>query len=84
MELQFFLLEVQVVEVSANLIIWLWSNHRVNSGKNLQGLHLRKMGNKVRWWGGVDEWWLVCDFEYRVLVEPAWHAQVLGVMIGTW
>jgi hypothetical protein len=85
MELQCFLLDVQVVEVSANLIIsWLWSNRQVNSGKNLRGLHLRKMGNKVRWWGGVNKWWLVRGCEYRVLAELAWLAQALGVTTIAW
>ncbi len=47
-------------------------------------LRLRKMGNKVRWWGGVDEWWLVCGCEYGVLVDLAWHVQVLGLMTRAW
>jgi hypothetical protein len=35
MEWQFFLPDVQVVEVRANLIIWLWSNQRVKQWKKL-------------------------------------------------
>ncbi len=42
------------------------------------------MGNMVRWWDGINEQWLVRGFEYRVLVELAWHARVLGVTIGAW
>jgi hypothetical protein len=36
-------------------------------------LHLRKIGNKVMLWGGVDERWFVHGFEYKVFVELAWH-----------
>jgi hypothetical protein len=47
-------------------------------------LRLRKVGNKVRWWGGVNERWLVRGFEYGVLVELTWHARFLGVAAGAW
>ncbi len=47
-------------------------------------LRLRKMGNKVWWWGGVGDRWLVCGFKYKVLVGLAWHAQVLSVTISAW
>ncbi len=47
-------------------------------------MHLRKMGNKVWWWGGVDERWLVCGFEYKALVGLVWHVQVFGVTNSAW
>ncbi len=48
MEQQCFLLDVQAMEVSANLIIWLWGNHRVKQWKKL-----------VRWF----RFWCVVAFQ---------------------
>jgi hypothetical protein len=42
------------------------------------------MGNKVRWWEGVNKQWLVRCFEYGVLAELAWHLLALSVMTGAW